>query len=520
MRVFKWTPSFNPRAEAPLAPVWIRFPGLPIHFFDHNALFAIGMIIARLQVDSRQRSRSRLSMARVCVELDLLKERIDEIVLEFDDTSQVDLKNGNSNNILFDFANKKDQLVIESAPRHDKDNKKWGSTIPYFNQDNLAEEHASLNGLNGLENAVSIPSAVNGSHTCLNYSIPTLSSFEKNKDAHGLYSGVVHASDENFRATENRSSSQDLNMAEIVGDNMVNGSIFLTDLEPRVIKGEKGGALSDYITPTFSKSSTLLEGFIGHLNINGHLKGPTTTPFLAKKVDHGQHTLVEQLIDKVGQTCSIIGNLHGPTSLSSHAKKVENSLHPYELDGNNIMGPNNSSLPCALINYQLGPSAASNMSSPDEGSHAKLGQHYCLNEAHVFSSNPAQSSSAVVESTSNSYTQPSNLNHSSSPNNLITQVQPAMSSLPYPDDVSSAHNVVDPTPLAGDHGSSDLPCVQLPGDHGSSDLPCSNKSTNQNDHTLPYETGKKFNSPINTSKSPKLSRNWEWINFPSHQKKS
>ncbi|KAK6123181.1 hypothetical protein DH2020_043083 [Rehmannia glutinosa] len=89
MRVFKWTPSFNPRAEAPLAPVWIRFPGLPIHFFDHNALFAIGMIIGTpLQVDSLTASRSRLSMARVCVELDLLKERIDEIVLEFDDTSQ------------------------------------------------------------------------------------------------------------------------------------------------------------------------------------------------------------------------------------------------------------------------------------------------------------------------------------------------------------------------------------------------------------------------------------------------
>ncbi|KAK6135777.1 hypothetical protein DH2020_030472 [Rehmannia glutinosa] len=88
MRVFKWTPSFNPRTEAPLAPVWIRLPGLPIHFFDHNALFAISMIIGTpLQVDSLTASRSRLSMARVCVELDLLKERIEEIVLEFDDTS-------------------------------------------------------------------------------------------------------------------------------------------------------------------------------------------------------------------------------------------------------------------------------------------------------------------------------------------------------------------------------------------------------------------------------------------------
>ncbi|KAK6145918.1 hypothetical protein DH2020_019787 [Rehmannia glutinosa] len=90
MRVFKWTPSFNPKTEAPLAPVWIRLPGLPIHFFDHNALFAISNIIGTpLQVDSQTASRSRLSMARVCVELNLLKERIDELVLEFDDTSQV-----------------------------------------------------------------------------------------------------------------------------------------------------------------------------------------------------------------------------------------------------------------------------------------------------------------------------------------------------------------------------------------------------------------------------------------------
>ncbi|KAK6130862.1 hypothetical protein DH2020_035380 [Rehmannia glutinosa] len=88
MRVFKWTPSFNPRLEAPLAPVWIRLPGLPIHFFDHNALFAISKILGTpLQVDSLTATRSRLSMARVCVELDLLKERIEEIILEFDDTT-------------------------------------------------------------------------------------------------------------------------------------------------------------------------------------------------------------------------------------------------------------------------------------------------------------------------------------------------------------------------------------------------------------------------------------------------
>ncbi|KAK6120615.1 hypothetical protein DH2020_045648 [Rehmannia glutinosa] len=90
MRVFKWTPLFNPKMEAPLAPVRIRLPGLPIHFFNHNALFAICEVTGTpLQVDSLTATRSRLSMARVCVELDLLKEKIPEIILEFAGTTHV-----------------------------------------------------------------------------------------------------------------------------------------------------------------------------------------------------------------------------------------------------------------------------------------------------------------------------------------------------------------------------------------------------------------------------------------------
>ncbi|KAK6152796.1 hypothetical protein DH2020_012435 [Rehmannia glutinosa] len=89
MRVFKWTPSFNPRTEAPLLH-WSGFVfRVAIHFFDHNALFAIGKIIGTpLQVDSPT-TTFRLSMARVCVELDLLKERVEEIILQFDGTTHV-----------------------------------------------------------------------------------------------------------------------------------------------------------------------------------------------------------------------------------------------------------------------------------------------------------------------------------------------------------------------------------------------------------------------------------------------
>ncbi|KAL0307594.1 UNVERIFIED_CONTAM: hypothetical protein Sangu_3020400 [Sesamum angustifolium] len=39
MRVFKWTPNFDPQIESPIAPVWIRLPALPVHLFEKNALF-------------------------------------------------------------------------------------------------------------------------------------------------------------------------------------------------------------------------------------------------------------------------------------------------------------------------------------------------------------------------------------------------------------------------------------------------------------------------------------------------
>ncbi|KAL0445791.1 UNVERIFIED_CONTAM: hypothetical protein Slati_1707000 [Sesamum latifolium] len=34
MRVFKWSPDFDPQIESPIAPVWIKFPGLLVHCPD------------------------------------------------------------------------------------------------------------------------------------------------------------------------------------------------------------------------------------------------------------------------------------------------------------------------------------------------------------------------------------------------------------------------------------------------------------------------------------------------------
>ncbi|KAK6158941.1 hypothetical protein DH2020_006255 [Rehmannia glutinosa] len=503
MRVFKWTPSFNPRTEAPLAPVWIRLPGLPIHFFDHNALFAISNIIGTpLQVDSLTASRSRLSMARVCIELDLLKERTEEILLEFDETSQVqkiiyervpdycthckhighsivgcymngnashpppparqpssiagsvghDLKglsgfwisqgvqrvkrkgpretgliskeclilaknskhtyfadthsyaegsgtnrfsslvngdfqpldtqsqlikgsdqvngfhlddridsiiveenlvgnvaasrfertatirnpnimgdnsclqagpeNGISNKKNIDFGKKIDNLAVESELMQDTGNKVGCSIIIFSNKDKLAEEHASRNELIGLENGVRIPPAVNGSPMSISHSTPILSSFEENKNPHKAFAGTFmsttnchmgssflndnkipgsyleitavgpqKSSDNMDHLGQNCSSSRHLNMVEIVGDSIINGPDFMTDLTAGVMKGDNCGALFDDNPPELSHSTIPLDGVIAQLDYNRILKGTTTTPFHAKKVEDAKHNL-------------------------------------------------------------------------------------------------------------------------------------------------------------------------------------------------------------------------------------
>ncbi|KAL0406373.1 UNVERIFIED_CONTAM: hypothetical protein Slati_3951200 [Sesamum latifolium] len=86
MRVFKWSPKFNPHIESPIAPVWIKFPELPCHLFEKNALFGIASLIGKpLRMDEPTADLSRPSMARVCVELDLTASRTPAIFLEVDD---------------------------------------------------------------------------------------------------------------------------------------------------------------------------------------------------------------------------------------------------------------------------------------------------------------------------------------------------------------------------------------------------------------------------------------------------
>ncbi|KAL8490482.1 hypothetical protein ACS0TY_022493 [Phlomoides rotata] len=86
MRIFKWTPTFNPMLESSLVPVWCDLPCLPAHLFNHFALFYIGKMIGKpLQVDSATACRSRLSKACLCVEVDLCEPRVHEFMLKIED---------------------------------------------------------------------------------------------------------------------------------------------------------------------------------------------------------------------------------------------------------------------------------------------------------------------------------------------------------------------------------------------------------------------------------------------------
>lgn len=66
--------------ESSLVPVWVTFPRLPIHFFAKPALFKIASLLGLpLRLDAATISLKRPGVARIQVELDVLKERPQQI---------------------------------------------------------------------------------------------------------------------------------------------------------------------------------------------------------------------------------------------------------------------------------------------------------------------------------------------------------------------------------------------------------------------------------------------------------
>ncbi|KAG9444332.1 hypothetical protein H6P81_015672 [Aristolochia fimbriata] len=77
MKVFKWSPFFRTAdgEEPSLAAVWVSFPSLPVVLFQEEFLFDIAALVGKaLTMDGATRNMTRTNVARVCVEIDLLKE--------------------------------------------------------------------------------------------------------------------------------------------------------------------------------------------------------------------------------------------------------------------------------------------------------------------------------------------------------------------------------------------------------------------------------------------------------------
>ncbi|PKU64858.1 hypothetical protein MA16_Dca019935 [Dendrobium catenatum] len=80
MRILKWNPFFDVKEESPIVPIWISFPNLRLHFFNTKVLDVLGLIFGHpLQTDQATASRTRPSVARVLVEVDITKKYANEV---------------------------------------------------------------------------------------------------------------------------------------------------------------------------------------------------------------------------------------------------------------------------------------------------------------------------------------------------------------------------------------------------------------------------------------------------------
>ncbi|XP_019184262.1 PREDICTED: uncharacterized protein LOC109179151 [Ipomoea nil] len=83
----EWRPNFNPRknkTDSILA--WVRFPSLPIEYFDDDFLKKIGKTIGRpIKIDYVTNLVSKGKFARVCIELDITKPVLSRFVLNFEE---------------------------------------------------------------------------------------------------------------------------------------------------------------------------------------------------------------------------------------------------------------------------------------------------------------------------------------------------------------------------------------------------------------------------------------------------
>lgn len=84
MKIMKWTPDFRLEVETSIVPVWILILQLPWHLFRWDVVSKMGSAIGTaVAPDMATYSKSRGNVAKIKVEIDLLKPKLDELWLGF-----------------------------------------------------------------------------------------------------------------------------------------------------------------------------------------------------------------------------------------------------------------------------------------------------------------------------------------------------------------------------------------------------------------------------------------------------
>ncbi|CAM8982810.1 unnamed protein product [Rhodiola kirilowii] len=85
-RLFRYTPDYSPRRESTTTTKWVRLSGLHPAFFTRNYVAGIVNVFGEfLDLDVRTKACSSLKYARACVEVDVSKAILEEVILTLSD---------------------------------------------------------------------------------------------------------------------------------------------------------------------------------------------------------------------------------------------------------------------------------------------------------------------------------------------------------------------------------------------------------------------------------------------------